>query len=93
MEIIIGILFVVFMFLVDWRLSGIHNELKKMNKPAASKMAVGNLFPGQVTEQTETDEAAMAKHGIKFDGKQYVFREYGYDKLADAIAYAKKKAT
>lgn len=34
----------------------------------------------------------MIRHGIKFDGTQYVFQEYGYDKLADAIAYAKKKA-
>lgn len=38
MDIIIGVLFVVFMFLVDWRLSKIHAELKLMNKnkePAA----------------------------------------------------------
>lgn len=31
MEIIIGILFLVFMFLVDWRLNKIYQELVKMN--------------------------------------------------------------
>lgn len=91
MNIIIGIIFVVFMLLVDWRLSGIHAELKKMNKAAAPKMGIGDLFPGIAAEPTETDEAVMIRHGIKFDGTQYVFQEYGYDKLADAIAYAKKK--
>lgn len=37
MEIIITVLFVVFMFLVDWRLSKIHDELKKMNSSAKSQ--------------------------------------------------------
>ena len=55
-------------------------------------MEIGDLFLGQAAEPTETDEAAMTRYGIKFDGKQYVFKDYGYDKLADAIAYAKKKA-
>lgn len=32
MDIIIGVLFVVFMFLVDWRLSKIHKELVELNK-------------------------------------------------------------
>lgn len=31
MNIVIGVLFVVFMFLVDWRLSKIHQELKTLN--------------------------------------------------------------
>lgn len=32
MDIIIGVLFVVFMFLVDWRLSKIQKELVELNK-------------------------------------------------------------
>lgn len=32
MEIIVGILFLVFMFLVDWRLNKIYLEIKKLNE-------------------------------------------------------------
>lgn len=32
MEIVIGVLFVGFMFLVDWRLSKIHRELESLNE-------------------------------------------------------------
>lgn len=91
MDIIIGVLFVTFMFLVDWRLSGIHNELKKINKASAPKMGIADLFPGQVIEPVKNDEMTMEMYGIKFDGKQYIFQEYGYDKLSDAVAYAKKQ--
>jgi|WetSurMetagenome_2_1015567.scaffolds.fasta_scaffold255515_2 hypothetical protein len=34
MDIVIGILFVAFMFLVDWRLNAIHKELKNINETA-----------------------------------------------------------
>jgi curved DNA-binding protein CbpA len=36
----------------------------------------------------ETDEALMSKYGITFDGKQYQYNNYRYDKLSDAINYA-----
>ena len=36
----------------------------------------------------EGDEAQ--KYGITFNGEKYCFKEYKYDKLEDAIAYAKK---
>lgn len=32
LEIVIGALFVLFMFLVDWRLSRIHGELQQLNE-------------------------------------------------------------
>ena len=30
------------------------------------------------------------KYGIKFDGEKYIYKTYKYDKLSDAINYAKK---
>lgn len=33
----------------------------------------------------------MAEHGIALEGGQYVFQGYRYDRLADAIAYAKRQ--
>lgn len=32
----------------------------------------------------------MAQYEISLEGEQYVFRNYRYDKLEDAVAYAKK---
>ena len=32
--------------------------------------------------------ALMQKHDITFDGKQYIYHEYRYDRLKDAISYA-----
>lgn len=33
------------------------------------------------------------KYGIKFDGEKYIYKTYKYDKLIDAINYAKKDST
>jgi hypothetical protein len=32
----------------------------------------------------------MAKYGIRHDGSQYLFEQYRYDRLEDAVAYARK---
>ncbi len=34
----------------------------------------------------------MALHGITFDGEKYQFRDFRYDKLSDAISFAKRQA-
>jgi hypothetical protein len=31
----------------------------------------------------------MAELGVTFDGRQYRFQDYRYDRLEDAIAYAR----
>jgi len=33
-------------------------------------------------------ERAMAKYGIRHDGRQYEYNRYRYDQLSDAVAYA-----
>ena len=38
-----------------------------------------------------TDEELMADYGITFNGSQYVYKDYRYDKLSYAVDYAKKQ--
>ena len=35
----------------------------------------------------------MNQHGITFDGAYLYFKEYKYEKIADAVRYAKSQAT
>jgi hypothetical protein len=47
----------------------------------------------EIHPATPADEAAaMALHGITFDGEKYQFRDFRYDKLSDAISFAKRQA-
>ncbi len=46
-----------------------------------------------VLTQEQRDQMSMDKHGIRFDGKQYVYLEYRYDRLKDAVAYAELLAS
>ena len=46
--------------------------------------------PSSITDaQPVSDKQQMEKYDISFDGVQYIFREYKYSKLSDAISYAK----
>lgn len=88
MEIIVGTLFLLFMFLVDWRLNKIYKELKCMN------VTLAKIFPVQPLVTTPHEPAPngakqMEEYGITFDGEHYVYGEYKYEKLSDAISYAK----
>ncbi len=40
----------------------------------------------------EDDAAAMERYSIRFDGEKYHFEGFRYDKLRDAISYAKRQA-
>lgn len=42
--------------------------------------------------ETESDAVLMERHGIALDGDKYVFGQYRYDRLADAVAYAKRSS-
>ncbi len=46
-----------------------------------------------VLTQEQRDQVSMDKHGIRFDGKQYIYLEYRYDRLKDAVAYAELLAS
>lgn len=44
--------------------------------------------PAGSREQESTDEPALAALGISFDGRQYRYETYRYDRREDAVAYA-----
>jgi hypothetical protein len=39
--------------------------------------------------QSEIEKRQMAELGVAFDGRQYCYREYRYEVLADALNYAR----
>jgi hypothetical protein len=41
------------------------------------------------TGPVESEEQQNAEFGIVFDGRNYRYKEYRYDRVTDAIAYAK----
>ena len=63
---------------------GINQEPKGVNVPTAAATVINNNE--QVVNQDE-----LTKYGITFDGEKYRYKDYKYDKLQDAINYAKKK--
>lgn len=96
MEIFITILFVIYMFLVDWRLNKIYKELKRLNEtqeknfhaqPASTAPNKSQVAP----EISLSEVALMAKHGIVKEGDKYVYSGFRYDRLQDAVNYATRK--
>ena len=53
-------------------------------KPAGTGLAVSSVSPAN------KDEAIALN--ISFNGTQFVYRDYKYDKLADAVSYARQDA-
>lgn len=41
---------------------------------------------------TESEKAAAIALGISFDGKQYRYLDYRYDRLSDAVSYAHRES-
>jgi hypothetical protein len=54
-----------------------------------------DLAPQNVTlshdDLSLTDAYKMERYGITFDGNRYAYGEYKYDKLSDAVNYAKQQ--
>ena len=96
MEIVITVLFVIFMFLVDWRLNKIYKELKRLNEAKEKNIHAQPVVSTveqkhQVAPEASLGEAAlMAKHGITKESDKYVYSGFRYDRLQDAVNYAKR---
>jgi len=68
---------------------------KALNK--AVRVLGSNIEPNHIIKHIKQEFAApsrshkelMSRYGIDFDGKQYHYNQYRYDKLSDAINYAK----
>ena len=62
---------------------------------SAAPMASSSVAASQpeVHPAAPADEAAeMALYGITFNGEKYQFQDFRYDRLSDAISYAKRQA-
>lgn len=49
-----------------------------------------NLVKSKVQKQENTEKQDQEKYGIVFDGEKYSYQEFRYEKLEDAIRFAKK---
>ena len=57
----------------------------------AGRLLVEKYHPATNSAEVKPDtDTTMDELGIKFNGQQYVFGEYKYDRLEDAVAYARK---
>lgn len=95
----------IFIFLVDWRLNKIYKELKKLNTTTENsiKHLLGSASIQASVNSPPSDIAAVdsgkmtnpndliEKYGITMDADKYVYAGYKYERLEDAVAYAKKQ--
>jgi hypothetical protein len=102
--IVLAILIVVFLILREvncwyWKINeriSILNEQKLVLKEILSiikpKLSEENVTLDQNvnnTKETLTDEELMNKYEIIFEADKYIYLDYKYDKLIDAVNYAK----
>jgi len=55
-------------------------------------LSSSNKEAGTIVDKLKEESEQMKKYGITFDGERYVYGEYKYDKLSDAISYANTKS-
>jgi hypothetical protein len=75
----------------------ITNGMEQVAPEAAEPLSI-NPSPSSPANSPRTqsstpqpvDDNEAKKYGINFDGEKYVYKSYKYDKLSDAINYAKK---
>lgn len=77
------------------------SQVEPRSEPAAAYQPVNSPFRESSAQQGDgvqkprlgaAAQAAMAEHGISFEDGRYVFRGYRYEKLDDAINYARLAA-
>lgn len=78
---------------VSFMLADIADVTIDSSARSVSPTPVAASQPVLRTATPMNDEAAMALYGITFDGERYRFRDFRYDKLSDAINYAKRQVT
>ena len=54
-------------------------------------LSVAQAAQPNITASETSDDEAMQRYGIVFHNGQYVFQKYRYDRLSDAINYAKRQ--
>jgi|JI8StandDraft_2_1071088.scaffolds.fasta_scaffold55568_2 hypothetical protein len=78
--------------IADTTISGYARNISPLASLQSIEVKGGTPMAAKQVEPAPSDSEQMAKHGIRFDGEKYCFREYRYDRLSDAISYAELQA-
>ena len=71
------------------RVEALSMQLSDMHQAGARALAESGPMPIGEPGLVEEPQRTMTLLGIRFDGRQYHYREYRYDRLDDAVAYAR----
>ena len=66
-----------------------NTELGRIRERLSQPVLADNRSPEVPSEPTKTPEQLMDDFGITFENGKYTFEKYHYDKLEDAVNYAK----
>lgn len=70
-----------------WRTSGMQEKfLEAFSRADALTLQLDAMRLARPAEESVPE---MTKLGVHFDGRQYRYRDYRYDRLEDALAYAR----
>jgi hypothetical protein len=69
-------------------LSILRDQSRTQPPVRATELQQRAQLAGNTDSPEDADEVAMRELGVTFDGSKYRFREYRYDRVADALAYA-----
>ncbi len=71
-------------------LESIDQSLKQLVKQSSvSSASEDETLPIQGTDESLTDNELMGKYSIRFENDKYHYESYSYDRLQDAVTYAK----
>jgi hypothetical protein len=100
MTVLYVILFLLFRNFVCWywkidravdHLENIDQSLKQLVKQFSVTSATEyETVPVQGADESQTDNELMERYGITFENDKYNYESYSYDRLEDAVNYAKK---
>jgi len=71
------------------RVEALSLEYSDMHQARMRSLAASGAMQISEPEMVHEEERLMASLAICFDGRQYRYRDYRYDRLDDAIAYAR----
>ena len=66
------------------------DRIKNVLNKSFDNVAYENTHPeSNQTTNIESDSELMGKYGITYENNKYCFKGYKYDRLSDAVSYAK----
>lgn len=71
------------------RVEALSLQISDMHHAGLRALAGSGVMPISEPGMADEQERLMTSLAIRFDGRQYRYRDYRYDRLDDAVAYAK----